>query len=421
MLIEILFLAFFICCSAFFSAVETAFTSLSLMQVQSLSHKKGARGKLIQKLSNKLDTLITTILIGNNIVNIGASALATELTIRLFGSAAVGITTGIMTLVILIFGEVTPKRIAIAHNEFICLHSVRVISVLCIVFRPIVFLVSFVSLLFTKIFGSGKKKNITLEGILQMVKLAENIGVVEKYENQMVKNVFRMGDVTVQSIMTHRTRIFSLPKDLTLGEAVPRINEEGYSRIPVYDENPEDIVGIVLAKDVMKHVSEGDVAIKLKELMVKPLFVPGTKKVNLMFSQFKKEKLKLAVVLDEYGGLAGIVSLEDVIEEILGEIYDEDEDRGREKIVNLGKGLYRIEGDAPVHLVNETLKLNLPFSNKISTFGGCVIAFLGRFPHQNETLDLPFGSLRIESVANRQIGSVLFQKPLEPQELPPIN
>ena len=419
MVLEFLALIALILASGIFSSSETAFTSLSLMQIQQLASNWGNRGKLIKKITSRQDILITTILIGNNLVNIGASALATTITIELFGNRAVGVMTGVLTLVILIFAEVTPKRIAIINNEFICLHTVRLITILSIVFRPVVWVIGLVSSLLTRLVGYRKKTSLSLEGLLHMVNLAENMGVVENYETRLVKNVFRFDNINLQAIMTHRTEVFLLDKDLTIAEALPEINEQGYSRIPVYDGHPENIAGIILTRDVMKVLSEGKENMPLRELMLKPIFVPMTKRVNEMLAQFKREKLNIAVVLDEYGGLAGVVTQEDVIEELLGELYDEHEEKEYPKITKVSPEAFSITADISLHQLNDALGLSLSNGKYSQTLGGYISEMIGHIPEQEEVVSLPEGNFTIETMEGNKIESIRFiptQKEQEEEE-----
>jgi len=396
--------------SGFFSGSETAYTSLSFVQIKELALRHGARGKLIEKLTKRTDILLTTILVGNNLVNIGASVLATNITIQLYGSKAIGITTGLLTLFVLIFGEVTPKRIAITHNEFICIHTARLINFLSLVLRPLTIFIGFSSNLITKLVGTKTTTRVSLEGILHMVNLGENMGLLENYETRMVRNIFRFNDVTVHSIMTHRTRVFSLEQDKKISEVLDEVNDAGYSRIPIYDEDPEKITGIVLTQDIMKKLSEDEEEIPLRELKMEPIFVPESKRINEMFVQFKREKLNLAVVLDEYGGLAGIVSLEDVIEEILGELYDEYEEEESDNIQDLGNNTYHIRGDTPIYVLNDQLQLHFPIQKNALTIGGYLSEFLGRFPHHNEDIELTEGIFIIDRIQGNRIIAVRFFK-----------
>ncbi len=391
-----------------FSSSETAYTSLTPVQIRRLEQKHGRRGKNIAKLTNRPDVLITTILVGNNLANIGASAIATELTIRVFGNAFIGAMTGVLTLIMLIFAEVTPKQLAIYYNEQLSLLMEPIIGFLCWVFRPITWIISLFSNILVKIVGGKKKRTLTLEGLLQMVNLAENLGVVKTHEEEMVRNVFRMNQTPVSVVMTHRTEVFSLEENLKVKDVVDQVLNEGFSRIPLYNKDPEEITGVLLSKDLMESFASGDTDISLRELAVPPIFVPLTKKVNQLFYQFRKEKLNIAVVLDEYGGLAGIASREDLIEEIMGELYDEDEVAEKDKIHNIKHNVYRIMGDTPFYQLEDKLNLKLPHSKTIQTLGGFIIEQLGRIPQRNEVLMTTRGKFVVESIYRNRVKSVKF-------------
>src|SRR6056297_3962943 len=407
---ELITIFILIVLSAIFSSTETAYTSLSFIQVQSLTKHHGKGGKLVEKLSSRPDTLLTTILIGNNLVNIAASAVATQFTVRVFGNQAVGIMTGVLTLVILIFAEVTPKQMAIIHSEKLALRMAYPIHFLSIFLFPFIKLIGFVSSAITRFFSTEKKINTSLDGILHMVHMAEREGVVENYETRMVKSVFRFNDTQVQTIMTHRTDIFSLEADTPINEVLKEITKEGYSRIPVYDDddNPEYIVGILLVRDMMRTIAENRGDIPIREIMTKPIFVSETRKVNELFFLFKREKLNIAVVMDEYGGLAGIVTLEDVAEELFGELYDENEIQGWEKITHLEDNSYRITGDTSLHQLDDRFNITFDHSKYVQTIVGLLVEQIGTIPVQNQKIETPKGTFIVENLRRKRIETVLF-------------
>ncbi len=412
---NILILFLLLSLSAFFSASETAFTSLSAIQVKELEKRRPKRGRIVKKLAEKPEILISTLLIGINLVNIGASAITTEAVISLFGSKALGISSGILTLVILIFSEVTPKRVAIMYNDFIAANTAHVVLVLSFILRPVVWFVTLFSSLVTKLISRKPASRISLDGIIHVVNMAREAGILKDYQDSMVKSVFRFNETPVEAIMTHRTEVFSLDANKAIADVLQIVNREGYSRIPVYDGHPEKIVGIVLAKDIMDRVIHGKADLKLKEIMIKPLFVSETRKVNELFWQFKKARLNLAVVMDEYGGLAGIVTQEDVVEELFGELYDEDEEKGWEKITALPEGCYRVMGDTSLAIVRDLLGIELPHGKYVQTIAGYIIERLDRFPVDRETIEIPEGKLVVESVYRNKVRSVRYI-PKKPRE-----
>ena len=410
MTFEIVLLIILLMLSGFFSSTETAFTSLSLIQAQKLIDDYGKRGKRVQKLSQNPDILLTTLLIGNNLVNIGATALATKLTIAYFGNYALGYMTGALTLFILIFGEVTPKQIAMAKNMTICLKTSPIILFLSYLFRPFIWVITLISSTITRLFVSSDQRTLTLENLLQMVSMGENMGIVETYENQMVKNVFRINDTPIQGIITHRTDVFSLNSELKLSETFDTILESGFSRVPLFKDNPENIIGILLIKEIIRMNRNAMVDLRLRDLMHEPLFIPHSKKVNEVFTLFKQKNINIATVLDEYGGLAGIVTREDVIEEIFGELYDEHEIKETDKIISEDKNTWIISGDTSFYAIHDKLDIELDHSKRILTISGYLIENIGRIPEEEEILEFEEGSYEILKIKTNRIDSLRFRK-----------
>jgi putative hemolysin len=401
-------LGLFLLFSAFFSGTETAFTSLSEAQVQEIKNTQGKRGEYVSALTARPDILLTTVLVGNNLMNIAGSVMASEITIRLFGSAVLGITTGVLTLVVLIFGEVVPKQVAIAHNVFWTVHVSRTIWILSIVLKPVVWFMSAISRLITRLSHGSGSGGVTRESILYLAKHAETVGILEAFKFRMVRNVLRFTEVTVSAIMTHRTKIFSLDKDMSLRDAFTRITEAGYSRVPVYDGHPEHIVGIALLKNLVRKVAAGGDDEPLKTVMVEPIFVPENRRIHEMLAQFRRFGLNVAIVLDEYGGVSGLVTIEDVVEEILGEIYDEHEVQEGDKIVPLNDDNYRLIADLPIYVANDALGVEIPQTRDVQTIGGYIAEQLGRLPAQGEHVETPAGAFLIETMARKRIVSVRF-------------
>ncbi len=409
MIFQLIFLVFLLIMSALFSSTETAFTSLSLFQIESME-KKSSRGRMVARLTKKPDILLTTLLIGNNLANIGATALSTSITIRLFGSQAVGIMTGILTLFVLIFGEVTPKQIALARNEWICLLMAWPIRIMAVIFRPVIWIISGISSLITRLFAGSVKRSFTLENLLQMVSLGENMGIVESYEKQMVKNVFRISDTPVKGITTHRTDVFCLDRESMAADVLDDVLEKDFSRIPVYQDNSEHITGIVMTRDILTALASGRKDFKLKDLMLDAFFIPETKMVHDLFHQFKEEQLSMAVVLDEYGGLTGIVTMEDVIEEIFGELYDENEETETDKILTGGSNEWIIQGDTSFYELHDHLGLDLEHDARILTISGYLTERLGEIPREGELIKLPEGSYTVSKINNNKIEEIRFRK-----------
>lgn len=376
-----------------------------------LSQKKGKRGILVRKLTEKPDTLLTTILLGNNLVNIAASAIATQITLILFGSEAISLMTGLLTLIILIFAEVSPKRIAIAQNERIALFAVYPVYILSLLLKPFIWFIEWASSLLTRFFTHGGSHKLSLEGLLHIFSIAREQGVVGDYEDSIVRSVFRLDDVKVQSIITHRTDVFSIDKNTLLNEAYPLIKEKGFSRVPVYDGDPENIVGIFFLTDAYEAMIGHSREIAVKEIMRQPVFISSRRRLKELLFRFKKEKINIAVVLDEYGGLAGIVTREDIIEELLGELYDEDEERGSDKITKLGNGQYRLMGETTMRQIKDTLHLNVRKGTYSETVAGYVMEQLDHIPAKGESIEVAGAQLTIEHLKRKRIISLICTIP----------
>ena len=401
--------------SGIFSGTETAFTSLTFIQVKELEDSKRKAAKLAASLAKRSDVLLTTILIGNNLVNIAASALVTTMTIQRFGNRAVGYATGILTLVILIFAEITPKQIAIVHNKSISIAMAYPVRFLMFALYPFVFIIKGISSSITSLFVKEKRKHISLEGILHVVDVAQDQGVVEDYESNLVQRVFRFDDIDVHTVMTHRTAVFSINGSTSVKEALPLVVQSGFSRIPIYEGTPEHIVGVLLTRDLLDQVINDHLELTVDQITIDPIFVPETRKIHDMFSIFKHQKQHMAIVMDEYGGLAGVVTLEDVIEELFGELYDEHETGTLERIVPVGDDSYRIMGETPIQQVEDYFDLDMKHSRHVGTVSGYIIEQTGSIPAEGQIMDTEWGIFKVDSMQGNRIISLVFM-PMEQKE-----
>jgi len=411
MLVDLFIIVILLMLSALCSASETAFTSLSLFQVENLANTKGKRGQRIKKMHEKPDVFIATVLICNNLVNISLSAYVTSYTIRTWGNEAIGIVTGVLTLLILIFGEVTPKNMAIAWNETVTLLTAPVFSACSVILYPVIVVINSCSKFITRLAGKKNSKNISPEMIYSLISYAANKGLVKDYEKRMVQGVFNLGHSTPRNIMTHRTDVFSLNQNCTVSEVIETVDKLRFSRIPVFDENPEDIIGIVKTSRIMKELWNDRYDTRLRDIMEEALFVPESRKISQIFKQMKKEKEHIAVVLDEYGGLAGIITLDDIVAGILGEISDESEEPETEKIIKVSQKEFIIYGEAPVASVNERIRISLPWDSGYRTIGGLIIKNIERIPVQGEEIRIEKFRFVIEEVSDRQILKVKLYLP----------
>jgi len=309
--------------SGFFSGSETALIGIGKIRARALL-KRGVRGaETIDKLANEPEAILTTVLIGNNIVNIAAAAIATSIAIDFFGSYGVGIATGVMTLLILIFAEIMPKTIAVHHAERISILISKPLGILTSIFQPLIKAVSVITAAFEKLLGFKlhRKRLMTEEEMETMLDIGEEEGAIEEDEKEMMMGVLKLDEIVVKQVMTPREEMVCLEVNQTLDSAVELIKRSGYSRIPVFKSTKDNIVGILYAKDLLIKAKEGNVS--LRELMKTPHFVLETKTVDDLLREFLRGKFHIAIVVDKEGRTSGLVCLEDLLEEIVGSIYDE--------------------------------------------------------------------------------------------------
>ena len=415
-MVEIAIIFALLLVSGAFSGTEVAFTSLSVDQIERLKKEGGKNGRRVADLYERLDVVLTSITIGNNLANLAASALVSALTIRVFGETWLTASTFVLTILVLILGEVTPKQIGILHNERVTLGLAGFLEVFSKVFAPFIWLIRQVSNALARLAGGGSRPRITVEGLAHLVRYAGSAGIVNQLNASILKNVFRSRDVRVGAIMTHRTRVFSLERRRTVREVFPSILESGYSRIPVFDGDPEHIVGILLVKDVARAVAEGNQDAPISRFMVAPVFVPESKNFHQVLSRLRRERLNMAIVLDEYGGVAGLVTVEDLIEEFVGELYDEGEEEEAQPLITVTEDEFIIAGDAPIHVVNDHLDLTFTGEGDAQTIGGLITQEMGRIPEQGETFETAFGVFTVESVGQSHISSLRFRRHRRPSE-----
>ena len=324
---QIVLLLVLLVLSAFFSMSETALMSLSKIRIRHMVEEGVKGAKLVEKLIEDPNKLLGAILIGNNIVNIGASAIATSLAVKVSGGSesAVAIVTAIMTVLILIFGEITPKSIAKQKSEQVSLGVSKPIKLCVFIFKPFVVIFTAISSVFIRLLGGDPKATepfITEEELKTMVGVSEEEGVLEDVEKEMIFNVFDFADLQVKDVMVQRVDVTAIEVNDSYEDLLKIIKEDQYSRIPVYDDTIDDIVGILNVKDLIIAGYKGE-AFNVTEYMREPLYTFEFKKITELFNEMKKSRNHMAVVLDEYGGTVGIVTIEDLVEEIVGDIQDE--------------------------------------------------------------------------------------------------
>jgi CBS domain containing-hemolysin-like protein len=403
-------LVLLVCCSAFFSSVETAFVSLSEIRVQHLleNGKKGVA--LVKRLRDNYQRLIITILIGNNLVNIGASSIATSMAIKVYGDTGVGIAVGVMTFVILVFGEITPKTVAMAHNEWLAITAAPLVRAIQFPFFPAILLMEWITAALARPMRNKDCHPVITEAeIKSVVSLGEEIGEVEEDERIMIHNIFRFSDLEVYEIMTDRTRIFSVNADRTVDEVAPEIVKQGYSRVPVFKEVPDRMVGVLHAKDVLHAAISGRGGAAVSGIARPPMFVPETMLLDDLLKLFQQRKTHLSLVVDEHGGVSGLVTIEDLLEEIVGEIYDEmDTDPPLIRKVDKTRSLVR--GETEVEEVNRHLKLGIDEHEDYETISGFILQRLRYIPQVGEEVRLGGAVIRVTKADPQHIIEVEIEK-----------
>lgn len=373
--------------SGFFSSAETALFSISRVRARYLAKKGGKTDKLIKKMKEDSHKLLSTILIGNNIVNIAASALATAVTIDLVASHAVGIATGVMTAVILIFGEIFPKSIATQNNLAIAKIVIFPIYWLSILFSPLIFLLNFIPQITTKI---QRKAIVTEEELLTFVEVVEEEGEIKGEEKELIHKIFQFDDTNTSEIMAPRADMFVIDANEEVN--LEAILQSGFTRIPIIEGDIDHVVGILNVKAMFMEQARCNDKIGVRKIMQKPYFVPETKKVDSLLRQFQKRKQHMAIVVDEHGGVSGLITLEGALEEIVGEIVDET-DKDEPQIVKAKPNEWIVPGKSEIDEVNEKIPMNIPDSADYDTFSGFVLDNIERIPKENE--EITIGEFRV--------------------------
>ena len=379
----ILILLILVCGSAFFSASETALTSLNKIKLRNMVEENVKNADKIQKLIDDPNRLLSSILIGNNLVNNAAASLTTMIAVSLLGGqSGVGAATMIITIIILIFGEITPKTLASQNAEKVSLGVAKIISGVVIISTPVVKVMNLITNGLIRILGgdtSGKTPTITEAELKTMVNVSHEEGVLEVDERRMINNVFDFGDSKAKDVMTPRTDMICVEDNITYDEIVSIFKEERFSRLPVYHESVDNIVGILYVKDIIFIDVEH---FKTTDYMREPFFTYESKPISELFSEMRNNRIPAAIVLDEYGGTSGLVTLEDMVEEIVGDIADE-YDEQEEEIEVIKEDEFVVDGSTRLEDVNEMIGLHLE-SEDFDTIGGYVIGILGSLPDGGE-------------------------------------
>jgi putative hemolysin len=415
---EILLIGLFIAClalSGFFSSSEVALISITRAKVRTLVNEGKKGSDALARLKEYPDHILIAILIGNNVVNVAAASIATAIAIEHFGDAGVGIATGVVVILMLVFGEIGPKTYAARYTERLALFSAPIILFLTKILLPLLWFYDRLSARFAA--GAGiAEPAVTEEEIKEWIDVGEEEGMIEEEERQMLYSVFKFGDTTAREIMTPRLDVVMIEDTSSLNNAINLFNETGLSRLPVYHDQIDNIVGILNIKDVFAAEFSKKEVVNIKELMHDAHFVPESKMIDDLLKEMQLKKVHMAIVLDEYGGFAGVVTVEDILEELVGEILDEF-DEEEPSVQKLGEGVYIVDAQVWVEHLNEELGAKLPTGEGYETVGGLLFTILGHIPLRGEVVKLEGGvTLAVMQMRGRRIVKVKLILPPPPTE-----
>lgn len=415
--LELILIIICLLLSAFFSATETSLISISELKAKHLIEENGSYAKALQLWLLKPNKVLITILIGNNIVNIFSSVLATDLSMKLFGNIQLAITTGIMTFLILLFGEITPKALAKHNYEKLGVIFIKPLKYFYYLFYPVTYILEYFVILLNKITGIKIEKlgpSITEEEIEFLIKMGEKEGILEYQKKEMLHNVFEISERTAKEVMVPRTDMIVLDVEESFDNMLKIIRDTEFSRIPVYEERLDNIIGILYVKDILKHLNLKLDSIKVRSIIRKAYFVPETKKLDELLKEFQLKRIHMAIVVDEYGGVSGIVTLEDIIEEIVGEIRDEYDIEEDIKIVKISEDLYK--ADARINIDDFLEYFNIERAENMGgfgTLGGLTYDLAGKVPEVGEEYHFNGYILKVLHRDGRKLKTIEIKKLVE--------
>ncbi len=410
-IIQILIFILCLILSAYFSSSETALTSVNKIRIKNLADSGDKRAQIVMKLNENPTKLLSTILVGNNLVNILASSIATALSIKFWGNTGVGIATGAVTFLVLIFGEITPKSIAVDDAEKQALKCAPSLNFFCKLFTPLTFLLMKITGLIFKIFKTSDKNPkpfVTQEEFLAMVNMGHEEGVFEEEEKEMLENVFEFKESQVKNVMTPRTEIITVESDISYEELKEIFRKDFYSRIPVCEDGIDKVIGFLHVRDFAALDADDPRLTKqnfdVKEFMHKPYFTYELQSVVKLLHVMRSEHIHMAIVLDEYGGTAGLVTIEDLIEEIIGDIEDEF-DRPDAEITEINESEYYIEGSTKIEDVNDYFDVEIP-EDEFDSIGGFLYREFDRVPQEKESIQYQNLLFTIQKMDKNRIDTI---------------
>ncbi|MBD5453878.1 MAG: HlyC/CorC family transporter [Lachnospiraceae bacterium] len=415
--IQLIALFVLVLLSAFFSSAETAFTTVNQVRLRTLAQEESKRAVRVLSILEQYSKMLSTILIGNNIVNISASSVATTLAIRIWGSYAVGIITGILTLTILIFGEIIPKTWAMCNAESIALFYGGIIRSLMTILTPVIFIIDKLSLGILRLLhinSNGKDTSISENELKTYVDVSHEGGAIESEEREMIYNVFDFGDAVAKDIMVPRIHMTSLPLTSTYKEVLSTFRASMFTRIPIYEDDPDNIIGIINIKDFI--LVKDSEKFQLKKILRNAYYTYEYKKIADLMMEMREKSHNITFVLSEYGATVGMITMEDLIEEIVGEIRDEYDEDEEELIVETEPGKFLVEAGMKLDDINDALNTDLD-SEDFDSIGGLMIEQLERLPEDKESITLENGILmQAQGISKNRILKVLITLPPEERE-----
>ena len=396
--------------SGYFSGLEVALVSIRLSKIEQMVKDKVRGAVSLHKLKSNPSRMLSSVNLGNNLASIAATALATDLSLKLFGDDGLAIAIGIMTFLILIFGEITPKTYCNANAAKVAVKNSRILLIFSYALFPIVWIFEIITKGMIKLTGSSDiPPGLTEDEIKEIVKQGYKDKAIEKQESELVHGALNFDDIVIRSVMTPRTKMFKLNSKMMLFEALPEINKSGFSRIPVFAENTDQIVGIIHVRDVLKKLEGDEKIISLEQIMREPVFVSQEKRVSDLLKEMQGRRTHMAIVLDEFGGVEGCVTLEDLLEEIVGEIQDET-DTEKPSFQRDGQNAIVTDGDIEIDTINDIFKSNIPPGDDYSTLNGLLHEKLHDMPKEDDKIEI--GSLRIiiEKVSKNKPERIRIEK-----------
>lgn len=404
---QIIALVFLVAMSAVFSSSETAITSVSKIKVRQLDQKDNKNAHLLKKLHDNMQATISTILIGNNIVNIAASSIATILFTNIFHQNGALVSTVVMTVFVLIFGEVIPKTIAQYKNKSVALKFSIFIYLLTIVFKPIVKVLNLLTRLVIKIFigDNGDSSTLTEEELKTLVEVSEEEGVLKDQETEIMINALELKETLAVDIMTPRTSMASVDIEDAENDLREIIKNITYSRIPVYEDNIDDIIGVLHIKELAHKIIEDDHDFKIRDILKPAFYAYEYIPVVDLFKQMRAKNISISIIIDEYGGTSGLVTMEDILEELVGEIDDEYDNE--KEVTKINDNEYLVDPEMRIDEVNERFDLNLQ-SEKFDSIGGFVIELLDRMPKSKDEVEFENLKFVVVNVDKRKITQLMI-------------